>query len=66
MSYVLATTEDLVRWYRFDIKEGPEAAAFTLQVELDLSVIPQFTDKKTAAKAAASIGLKTWRAVCLP
>lgn len=66
MSYVLATTENVVRWYRFDINGNPEAGAFTLQVELDLSVIPQFTDKKAATKAAASLGLKTWRPVRLP
>jgi hypothetical protein len=65
MSYVLATTENVVRWYRFDIG-NLEGGAFTLQVELDLSVIPQFADKKAAARAAASLGLKTWRPVRLP
>ncbi len=65
MSYVIATTTDVVRWYRFDfLKPGP--GSFVLESELDLRVVPRCHDKKTLVAAAQALGLKTWRAVKLP
>jgi len=66
MTYVLATTENVLRWYSFVFNEDTGPDSFTLQEKLDLDVIPQFKDKETAAKAAAALGLKTWRYVRLP
>ena len=66
MTYVLATTENVLRWYRFEFNERTNPDSFALQLELDLAVIPQFKDKETAAKAAIALGLKTWRYVKLP
>ena len=63
MSYVLATTGSVVRWYRFDADERIKPSGFTLEVELDLRVVPQFSDKEAAKKAAQSLDLKTWRYV---
>jgi hypothetical protein len=63
MSYVLATTGIKVKWYKFkyrpDIKEGD----FELLDELDLSVVPEFDDKRSANMAARALGLSTWRYV---
>lgn len=66
MTYVLATTENVLRWYKFKFNERTSPDNFSLQIELDLSVIPQFGDKETAKKAAEALGLKTWRYVRLP
>ena len=66
MTYVLSTTENVLRWYKFEFNEHTNPASFTLQTELELAVIPQFNDKETAAKAASALGLKTWRYVRLP
>ena len=66
MTYVLATTENTLRWYKFTFDERTNPESFSLQIELDLDVIPQFADKETAAKAASALGLKTWRYVRLP
>lgn len=65
MSYVLATTTTVVRWYRFDVRNA-EPGEFELMDRLDLSVIPCFSDRKTLAAAAKALGLKTWRTVKLP
>lgn len=66
MTYVLATTETVVRWYCFrhsrDLKEGE----FELLEHLDLRRVPQFGDKETAKSAAQALGLKTWMYVRLP
>ena len=59
-SYILATTETIVRWYGFDPFKG-ESTQFELLKELDLAKIPQFADKESAKKAALSLGLQTWR-----
>lgn len=68
MSYLLATTENRVRWYRvplerfddlFTLSEG----VFELLETLDLNTIPGFGNKATAKHVAKAIGLKTWRYV---
>jgi hypothetical protein len=44
MSYILATTNNKVQWYKFKavaIEEG----GYELLTELDLDQVPQFTDK---------------------
>jgi hypothetical protein len=64
MTYVLATTETVVRWYEFDILTiSIGAPNFTLVERLDLSTIPQFREKELAVAAAHILGLKVWRCV---
>lgn len=60
MVYVLATTEDKVRWYKFN---SSEPSGFSLQNELDLKVVSAFPSKEGAKCAALLLGLKTWRYV---
>ncbi len=60
MSYMLGTTENKVRWYKFDpsnIQEG----VFELLEVLDLQQVPTYPDKKTAKEVAKRLGLQTWR-----
>ncbi|QBJ79566.1 hypothetical protein [Aquitalea sp. USM4] len=64
MSYVLATTENIVRWYVFDPAGNREG--FELVTELDLHKVPQLGSKEDAKRIAQSLGLKTWRYVKLP
>ena len=62
MAYVLVTTENTLRFYCycfFDV----QPQVFTLQVNLDLSVIPQHDNKESARQAAKALDLKTWRYV---
>ena len=63
MGYILATTHKKVQWYKFNApaKEGE----YELLKELDLDLVPEFSDKKTAQLVAAALGLKTWRYVKL-
>ena len=63
MSYVLATTGDKIKWYKFQIGTFPKSGEFSLVDELDLRLVPVFGDKPTAKLAAQAIGLKTWRYV---
>lgn len=63
MSYVLATTGVLVKWYKFKFDKNTQPGDFELMNELDLVVVPQFGDKTTAQNAAVALGLKTWRYV---
>ena len=65
MSYVLATTENKVKWYKFTYNSTLEQGQFELLDILDLSQIPMFGDKSTAKDAAKALGLKTWRYVKL-
>ena len=65
MSYVLATTETVVRWYKFVYGPELKPGDFELERELDTRIIPTFGDKKTAKGAAIALGLKTWRYVKL-
>lgn len=65
MTYVLGTTDNLVRWYRFAFNEHTRPGDFTLLAELDLRLTPQFEDKETAKRAAQALGLRTWRYVRL-
>ncbi|AXV97030.1 hypothetical protein CJO80_16580 [Ralstonia solanacearum] len=60
MTYVLATTETVVRWYNFRGNPGPGRGEFELLERLDLSKVPQFGDKESAKRAAQALGLKTW------
>lgn len=63
MSYVLATTESKVRWYKFPLPVQPESPEFALVDRLDLHEVPCFGDKNSAKMAALALGLKTWRYV---
>ena len=65
MSYILATTGDRVRWYRFDVLSIARPLPFELVDELDLSSVPQFGEKALAKAAAQALGLKGWRYVRL-
>jgi hypothetical protein len=58
MSYIVATTEDRVRWYEFDLNAGTVVA---LHEVLDLNRVSRFHDKDSAKVAAKNAGLKTWR-----
>ena len=62
MSYVLATTESKVRWYKFSYGKSKPGEQELVDV-LDLHEVPVFGDRPTAKLAAQSIGLKTWRYV---
>lgn len=61
--YLLATTENKVRWYNFDMHTSARPIAFSLTTELDLSSAPTFPNKDAAKQAAQLLGLKTWRYV---
>ena len=61
MSYVLATTERVVRWYVFDPKTV-SSTTYSLSDVLDLQIVPA-ADKATAKFWAQEMGLKTWRYV---
>ncbi|HEY8034485.1 MAG TPA: hypothetical protein VIF37_02725 [Methylobacter sp.] len=65
MSYVLATTDKVVRWYSFNFCEEVNDKCFTLIDRLDLDRVPQAGSKETAKKWAIAMGLKTWRYVKL-
>ena len=62
MSYVLATTQNKVKWYKFRFGATKPGEQELVDV-LDLGEVPVFGDKETAKLAAQSIGLKTWRYV---
>jgi hypothetical protein len=64
MTYLLATTEDKVRWYAFDREANGrlvQPLKFYLIEELDLKKVELFADKATAKNAAVAAGLKTWK-----
>lgn len=63
MSYVLATTESKVRWYKFQVEKLLNEGDFELLDQLDLTQVPCFGDKETAKLMAKALGLKTWRYV---
>jgi hypothetical protein len=63
VSYVLATTENKVRWYKFPLPVLQESGGFELLECLDLHEVPCFGDKNSAKMAALALGLKTWRYV---
>ncbi len=65
MSYVLATTEEKVRWYKYDTKplKANEVAQYELLEVLDLRQVVKWGDKASAKSAAKALGLKTWRYV---
>ncbi|QBP10111.1 hypothetical protein [Cupriavidus metallidurans] len=63
MTYILATTEEVVRWYKFKYNRDLEPGQFELVEKLDLKKVPLFGDKETAKLAAQALGLKTWRYV---
>lgn len=60
--YVFATTEDRIRWYKYDSSKI-EPGAFEVVDVLDLSVIPTCVDKPHAKQVAKKLGLKSWRYV---
>lgn len=63
MSYVLATTEDKIRWYKYKYDQNLKVGDFELLEVLDLRQVPLLGDKATAKDAAKALGLKTWRYV---
>lgn len=65
MTYVLATTEKIVRWYVFrEQLVGTAKITYPEAVDvLDLNIVPMFGDKKTAKEFALANGLQTWRYV---
>ncbi|GGY04981.1 hypothetical protein [Paludibacterium paludis] len=63
MSFILATTEKIVRWYVYDITDTKKG--FELINNLDLMKVPLLADKETAKIYAKMLGLKTWRYVKL-
>ena len=63
MSYILATTENKVRWYKFSYTSAIKPGEYTLSDKLVLSEVPAFGNKESAKFAALSLGLKTWRYV---
>lgn len=65
MSYVLATTEKKVRWYKYDLKplKANEIGEYELLEVLDLRQVVKWADKASAKSAAQALGLKTWRYV---
>ncbi len=63
MTYILATTDDTVRWYKFKYDRNLEPGQFELLDKLDLKQVPLFGDKETAKLAAQALGLKTWKYV---
>ncbi|QNX28683.1 hypothetical protein IC791_21520 (plasmid) [Acinetobacter seifertii] len=65
MSYILATTEDKVRWYKYDTKplKIGEIGKYELLDVLDLRQVVKWADKASAKSAAQALGLKTWRYV---
>lgn len=68
-SFVLATTESLVRWYVFDAaaasawREGDSTIEHTLSEVLDLRGRVLAGNKDTAKHWAKAMGLTTWRYV---
>ncbi len=64
MGYVIATTEQTVRWYVFDPKTVSEIN-FKLIEKLDLNQVCIVVDKAIAKLWAQEMGLKTWRYVRL-
>lgn len=60
MAYVLATTENVVRWYVYDTS-SPNV--YELIDRLNLDQVPLAADKSTAKEWAKSLGLTTWRYV---
>jgi hypothetical protein len=63
MSYLLATTETKVRWYRCKLNKDGKPVGFDLLDRLNLKKISSFGDKASAKYAALELGLKTWRYV---
>ena len=63
MTYVLATTEKTVRWYRIKTDQNGKVIGFELLDRLNLNRVTIFGDKKSANHVALAIGLKTWRYV---
>jgi hypothetical protein len=63
MPYVIATTEDKVRWYSFEIGKGELPIKYTLLEQLDLNLVPKFADKETAKTYYKHLGIKTCRYV---
>jgi len=63
VTYILATTDETVRWYKFRYNGDLEPGQFELLDKLELKQVPHFADKETAKLAAQALGLKTWRYV---
>lgn len=60
-TYVLATTEQVVRWYVYKVEDPNNG--FELIKHLDLGKVPRWSDKESAKAAAQALGLSTWRYV---
>jgi len=66
-TFVLATTDNVVRWYAYTYQFGEELEEGGYEVidSLDLSRVPQLGNKETAKRVAKQLGLPTWRYVKL-
>lgn len=61
--YVLATTEDMVRWYSFNqVQSGVIEVQVHDALDLRLNTV-RFETKDAAKQMALAAGLKTWRYV---
>jgi len=56
MSYILATTENVRRFYVFEASKSD----YTLTDKLDTRIIPMAADKATAKQWAKDLGLKSY------
>ena len=65
MTYMLATTETTVRWYRIKSDRDGKVTGFELFNRLNQKRVTRFGNKTSAKYAALAIGLKTWRYVKL-
>lgn len=61
MTYVLATTESTMRWYRIKTDKDGKVIGFELLDRLNQKRVTRFGNKATAKYAAMAVGLKTWR-----
>lgn len=63
MTWVLATTDDKVKWYAYKHRGGLQKGEYVLLDQLDLKKVPLCGNKETAKQAANALGLTTWRYV---
>jgi hypothetical protein len=61
LSYVLGTTDTVVRFYKIGQPLGTASVNVELLDRLDTSEVTTFGNKESAKEAAIGIGLKTWR-----
>jgi len=65
MTYVLATTGNIMRWYHIKIDKDGKLIGFDLLERLDQRKVTMFGNRATAKYAALAVELKTWKYVKL-